>query len=202
MRLRQLYDVLAPVYSRIVPGLFELVTSRAVERLTAGAPASVIEVGVGPGQFLNQLTGRSKAKVFGVDLSRAMLTRAKDNTHGVHLAQADALALPFRNGTFESAVAVFLLDVLPGDDTKNALLELARVLAPGGRLVIGSLQFTNALVRRAWMLAYQVAPDVVGQARPVRIDRFLDEVGLRVLKDEEVPNAVGARVLTLVKAVG
>jgi hypothetical protein len=52
------------------------------------------------------------------------------------------------------------------------------------------------------MLAYQVAPDVVGQARPVRIDRFLDEVGLRVLKDEEVPNAVGARVLTLVKAVG
>lgn len=203
MRLRRLYDFLAPLYERVVPGLFELVTSRAVERLTAGAPASVIEVGVGPGQFLDLLGAKSKARIVGVDISRAMLERArKTSINSVRLAQADTLALPFRNGAFEGAVAVFLLDVLPAEVTRDALLELSRVLAPGGRLVLGSLQLSNGLVRRAWMLAYHVAPDVVGRARPISIDRFLEEVGLRVLKDEEVPNAVGARLLTLVKAVG
>jgi len=53
-----------------------------------------------------------------------------------HFAPADALRLPFSDETFATVVALNLLDRVP--DPARALAELARVTAPGGRLVVGS----------------------------------------------------------------
>ncbi len=52
------------------------------------------------------------------------------------------------------------------------------------------------------MLAYKVLPELVGRVRPVDIDDQLREAGLRVLKEEEIPEFTGVKMLTLVKVLG
>ena len=118
MRISKVYDVLAPVYGRVMPGLYGLATSRAAQRLSAGAPASILEVGVGPGHILTAVGKRNRnATAVGVDISQGMLKqsrRALEKSHvGANLVCGDATRLPFRDGAFEGVVASFLLDSIP-----------------------------------------------------------------------------------------
>jgi demethylmenaquinone methyltransferase/2-methoxy-6-polyprenyl-1,4-benzoquinol methylase len=207
MRISKVYDVLAPVYGRVVPGLYGLATSRAAQRLSAGAPATVLEVGVGPGHILTAVGKRNRnATTVGVDISRGMLRqsrRALEKSHvGANLVCGDATRLPFRDGAFEGVVASFLLDLFQKDKIPNALREMNRVLAPGGRIVVASLQFSSPIIRYAWMAAHRVLPGLAKRVQPVDFREFLEETGLRVLQDEQIPAAAGTRLLTLVKVVG
>jgi ubiquinone/menaquinone biosynthesis methyltransferase len=70
-------------------------------------------------------------RIVGADFSRAMLDRGVAKT-GLPASQADALALPFRPGSFDLATVTFGMRNL--DSYQVGLAELARVLAPGGRL--------------------------------------------------------------------
>ena len=85
----------------------------------------------------------------GVDLSRLSLQQAR--AHGVAPVRADAVRLPFADNSLHCVVAGEVLEHLP--DLESATAELARVLAPGGVLVIDTLNDTRfcriALVRVA-----------------------------------------------------
>ncbi|MFB3111647.1 MAG: class I SAM-dependent methyltransferase [Gemmatimonadales bacterium] len=207
MRISKVYDVLAPVYGRVVPALYELATSRAAQRLSAGAPATILEVGVGPGHILTAVGKRNKSAVsVGIDISRGMLNQSrralKKHDVGANLVCADALHLPFADGAFEGVVASFLLDLFQQRTIPDALREMLRVLAPGGRIVVASLQFSNPILKQAWMLARRVAPDLAKRIQPIDFREFLEGAGLRVLLDEQIPAVAGTRLLTLVKVVG
>ncbi len=207
MRISKVYDVLAPVYGRVVPALYELATSRAAQRLSAGAPATILEVGVGPGHILTAVGKRNKSAVsVGIDISRGMLNQSRraleKHRVGANLVCADALQLPFADGAFEGVVASFLLDLFQQRNIPDALREMLRVLAPGGRIVVASLQFSNPILKQAWMLARRVAPDLAKRIQPIDFREFLESTGLRVLQDEQIPAAAGTRLLTLVKVVG
>ncbi len=76
------------------------------------------------------------ARVVGADFSLPMLSRGSAKT-GLPAVQADALALPFRDGRFDAATVAFGVRNL--EDVDRGLAELARVLRPGGRL--GVLEF-------------------------------------------------------------
>ena len=121
---------------------------------------------------------------------------------GANLVCADALQLPFADGAFEGVVASFLLDLFQQRNIPDALREMLRVLAPGGRIVVASLQFSNPILKQAWMLARRVAPDLAKRIQPIDFREFLEGTGLRVLQDEQIPAAAGTRLLTLVKVVG
>ena len=168
MRISKVYDVLAPMYGRVVPVLYELATSRAAQRLSAGAPATILEVGVGPGHILTAVGKRNKSAVsVGIDISRGMLNesrRALKKHHvGANLVCGDAIQLPFADGAFEGVVASFLLDLFQKRNIPDALREMLRVLAPGGRIVVVSLQFSNPVLKQAWMLASRVAPGLANR---------------------------------------
>ncbi len=207
MRISKVYDVLAPVYGRVVPALYVLATSRAAQRLSAGAPATILEVGVGPGHILTAIGKLNKSAVsVGIDISRGMLNQYRraleKHRVGANLVCADALQLPFANGAFEGVVASFLLDLFQQRNIPDALREMLRVLAPGGRIVVASLQFSNPVLKQAWMLARRVAPDLAKRIQPIDFREFLEGTGLRVLLDEHIPAVAGTRLLTLVKVVG
>ena len=92
---------------------------------------SVLEIGCGSAPCASWLAADSQAFVTGFDLSRGMLARA-DGT--VPLVQADAQALPYRDASFDVAFSVFgALPFVP--DVTAVLVDVARVLRPGGRLV-------------------------------------------------------------------
>ena len=207
MRISKVYDVLAPVYGRVVPALYALATSRAAQRLSAGAPATILEVGVGPGHILTAVGKRNKSAVsVGIDISRGMLNQSRraleKHRVGANLVCADALQLPFADGAFEGVVSSFLLDLFQQRNIPDALREMLRVLAPGGRIVVASLQFSNPVLKQAWMLARRVAPDLAKRIQPIDFREVLESMGLRVLQDEQIPAAAGTRLLTLVKVVG
>ena len=203
MRPKSLYDLLAPLYARFLPGFFERLNTRAVQRVGAGAPATILEVGVGPGRLLSEIAAKGKARVIGVDISRKMLGYARqavrDRKGNAKVVQASGLALPFPDASFEAVVSVLFLGVLSEREIQPALNELTRVLAPGGRIVIASLKFTSPILRRLWMTAYQAIPDLVGKVRPVNIDAQLEPAGLRVIKEEDIPEFTGIRMLTLMR---
>jgi SAM-dependent methyltransferase len=78
---------------------------------------------------------------FGVDLGLDQLRWARaelDRDRGLGLAQANAKALPFRDGSFDRAVSVEMMEHVFRPDRPRVLAEIARVLRPGGRFAIST----------------------------------------------------------------
>jgi len=102
--------------------------------------ARVLDVGCGDGSLASALR-KLGARVLAVDASLPMLQAARSNasgrTNGLLLVQARAEALPLASGSLEAAFAVTVLCHQPRP--QPALLEMARALRPGGRLILGEL---------------------------------------------------------------
>jgi len=111
-----------------------------VELLGAGPGDRVVEVGFGPGLGVAGHLARG-AVVAGVDRSELMVRKAAARVaDAVRDGRADlrpgsAEALPFADGSFTHAMALNSLQFWPSAEA--GLAELRRVLAPGGRLVLG-----------------------------------------------------------------
>lgn len=205
MRVGTLYDLLAPLYQRVLAPLHDVAYSRAAERGLEGGPGSVLEVGIGPGRTVSRLGGGGR-RVVGVDLSPRMLSLARAQLEAdqvrASLARANLLTLPFRTGQFDAVVSTFVVDLLSDEELPVALAELTRVLSPGGRLVLGVMELPNRIARETWMMAYRAVPDLVGRCRPIELDPYVRAQALRVLREESVEGLIGMRVVTMVKAVG
>jgi 2-polyprenyl-6-hydroxyphenyl methylase/3-demethylubiquinone-9 3-methyltransferase len=98
--------------------------------------ALLLDVGCGAGLLGPVLRRRAPGwRHVGVDLSRVSLRLAAQ--HGTTPVVGDALRLPFDAGAFDCVVAGEMLEHLP--DVEGACAELARVLRPGGTLVIDTI---------------------------------------------------------------
>jgi ubiquinone/menaquinone biosynthesis C-methylase UbiE len=100
----------------------------------------LLDVGCGDGAYLIE-AARKGAAVVGVDASEPMLQAARQRGQAlradIEVRRGEAQALPFPEGAFDVVFAVTLLCLQ--SDPAAVLSELARVLAPGGRLVVGEL---------------------------------------------------------------
>ena len=100
----------------------------------------VLDAGCGDGTYAIAAAERG-AVVTAVDISPEMLEAARKRAEargvGFALEREDASSLPYRDDTFDVVLAVTLLCLVP--DADAAIGELARVLRPGGRLVLGEL---------------------------------------------------------------
>jgi SAM-dependent methyltransferase len=103
-----------------------------LEAVAECAPRRVLEVGGGPGELAARIGDELGCEVVMVDISPRMVELAR--ARGVDAQVGDAARLPFADGAFDCAVAAWMLFHLP--DVDRGLAELARVLAPGGRLVV------------------------------------------------------------------
>jgi len=102
-----------------------------------GAAQAILEVGTGTGALIPCLRERAPAAwLVSIDLAHAMLKRARQRSSDATLVQADAHRLPFaqRAGVFDLAVCHNSFPHFA--DVPSALRELARVLVPGGCLLI------------------------------------------------------------------
>jgi ubiquinone/menaquinone biosynthesis C-methylase UbiE len=104
--------------------------------VAARAVGRTLEIGVGTGRNLGLFA--PEVALTGVDVSVPMLARARHRARAlgrpVALLLADAQALPFADGSFDSVVITLSLCTIPDD--RRALVEAGRVLRSGGRLIL------------------------------------------------------------------
>jgi SAM-dependent methyltransferase len=139
------------------------------------AGLEVLDVGTGDAAHAVALAGEG-AQVTGVDVSlpalRAGVIRSGDAGARLPLVAGDAVALPFGSGTFDVAMAVAVLCLTRAPT--QAVAELARVVRPGGRVVLGELG------RWSTWAAWRRVRGWLGAA-PWRDARFWTATGLRRL---------------------
>ena len=129
-----------PYYYR--PLLGKLFTARLNIglRLLDGHYARLLELGYGSGLLMPTLASACD-ELYGVDLEhepdglRDRLARL--GVRPQQLVQANAQAMPFADGFFDAVVAFSIFEHLRAGELRTALAEVARVLAPGGRFLVG-----------------------------------------------------------------
>lgn len=127
--IRRAYDRSAAAYDGRFSPLQAPKYEAVLARLDVPADARVADLGGGTGLLLGHLPALARPPVV-VDFSRAMLAAAPPRAARV---QGDLRRLPLRDASFDRVFAITALLLSPRARV-GALLELARVLAPGGRL--------------------------------------------------------------------
>jgi ubiquinone/menaquinone biosynthesis C-methylase UbiE len=131
------YDVTAEIYDE----RYSLEQHRKYQKALESVPvegAKVLDVGCGSGMFFPEVADEASL-VVGVDVSFGLLLKAKEHTtKNVHIVQADADHLPFRDGTFEAAFSFTVLQNMP--KPQKTLQEIKRVITPKGKIATTGLK--------------------------------------------------------------
>jgi ubiquinone/menaquinone biosynthesis C-methylase UbiE len=136
-RSRQLWDRMAPRYDRAMRRLEPWAIGRDARGwVCAQATGDVLDVAIGTG--LNLPHYPPGVRLTGVDLSPVMLASAAERATGlgltVELREAEAEHLPFADASFDTVVCT--LSLCSVADDRAAVVEMHRVLRPGGQLLL------------------------------------------------------------------
>lgn len=141
-QVEAMFDRIASVYdlmNRVMTvGMDERWRSRAADLAGAGPGTRVLDVATGTGDLAIEMRGRG-AEVVGVDFSEGMLELARKKEPAIEFLAGNALALEFEDNSFDAATVGF--GARNFDDLQRGIDEMARVVRPGGRVVI--LEITN-----------------------------------------------------------
>jgi demethylmenaquinone methyltransferase/2-methoxy-6-polyprenyl-1,4-benzoquinol methylase len=135
-----MFDRIAGPYDRMnsvmTAGLHHRWRSRAVDLAEVGPGSRVLDVATGTGDLAIELAGRVSpgGSVVGCDFSEGMLRRARAKAPGIDFVWGDALALGYADHEFDAATVGF--GARNFGDLDRGLAEMARVVRPGGRVVI------------------------------------------------------------------
>jgi ubiquinone/menaquinone biosynthesis C-methylase UbiE len=178
------YQRIAPFYD-LLDFPFEFGRYRAIRPLLfEGLSGAILDAGVGTGR--NFPFYPHDSRVTGVDISPAMLARAARRFPvarvGVELRQMDVTRLDFPDRYFDAVVATFLFCVLPETLQVPALMEIGRVVKPGGAVRLleytrprGGLRRTMTKIWDPWIgWAY-------GASFDRRTQEHISEAGLQLV---------------------
>jgi phosphatidylethanolamine/phosphatidyl-N-methylethanolamine N-methyltransferase len=134
MSLRHSYTVIAPLYDALLETAGTGVRAASLGQLPQQGDLSILISGIGSGLDLPYLPPCHRYT--GLDLTAAMLSRAKFRTGclRLNLIQGNSMSLPFADEYFDHVVLHLILAIVP--DATTCLQETARVLKPGGSVLI------------------------------------------------------------------
>jgi demethylmenaquinone methyltransferase / 2-methoxy-6-polyprenyl-1,4-benzoquinol methylase len=132
-RIAGFYDVMNSV---MTAGLHHRWRARAADLAALGPGDSALDVACGTGDLAIELARRVGAggEVIGSDFAEEMLDRARAKAPGLVWEWGNALELPYASGRFDAATVGF--GARNFSDLERGLAEMARVVKPGGRVVV------------------------------------------------------------------
>jgi demethylmenaquinone methyltransferase/2-methoxy-6-polyprenyl-1,4-benzoquinol methylase len=136
-QVRAMFDRIAGVYdvmnSVMTAGLHHRWRQRAVDFARVGPGSRALDVATGTGDLAIALAARG-AEVVGSDFSEGMLERARGKDPSITWEWGDAQELPYPDASFDAATVGF--GARNFGDLDRGLAEMARVVKPGGRVVV------------------------------------------------------------------
>jgi cyclopropane fatty-acyl-phospholipid synthase-like methyltransferase len=167
-------------------------TDLFVERVGLQPGERLLDVGCGTGAPAARAVQAVGCRVAGITISRAQAVRARDleRSDGLRgrlaFLMSEALALPFRDGSFHGAWA--LESIFHMGDRLAVLREIARVLRPGGRLVFTDLVEVQLLDRRQRGIVR--ALQIASLARRDEYRGWFEDAGFEGLEIEDLSDRV------------
>ena len=176
--IEKAYARWAPVYDLVFGAVFEQGRHAAIaaaERIGG----CILEVGVGTGISLPYYS--AGVKLYGVDISEPMLRKAQQRVteqglkNVAALAVMDAEHLDFPDASFDAVVAQYVITTVPHPEA--TLDEFARVLKPGGEIILVSRVGAEAGMRRALERWFAPAARKLGWRTEFAFERYAQWAG-------------------------
>lgn len=136
------YDLLNHTLSMNIDKRWRAKVSRELADVLSNPASIVLDIACGTGDLTNELASNSTGRVVGTDFCRPMLDVAVGKNDSLSYIEADAMSLPVPDDQFDAVTIAFGLRNLP--NFRNGLVEMLRILKPGGRLVV--LEFTEPVI--------------------------------------------------------
>ncbi|MEN8169820.1 MAG: class I SAM-dependent methyltransferase [Pseudomonadota bacterium] len=135
MGLKFSYTLIAPLYDPLVAVASETIRAENLKPLRQLKDKEILLMGIGSGLDIPHLPAGNHYT--GIDLTPAMLNKARARVgkrSDIELHEGDVMALPYADSSFDIVIMHLILAVVP--QPQLALSEAARVLRPGGRVLI------------------------------------------------------------------
>lgn len=183
MSLQTSYRIFSPFYDAFVARATSGSRQRSLSRLPAEGGLRVLLSGVGTGLDFEYL--KPGHEYMALDLTHSMLKRSTGKAHNLHMqwTQGDSMALPFADASFDYVVLHLILAVVP--DAERCLAESARVLKPGGQILVFDKFLYHG--QRAWLrrgLSF-ITSRFVTRLNVVFEDVLERVPGLKLISDEK-----------------
>ena len=173
--VRAAYDIVSDLYASRLPDLraeapLDLAMLDAFLE-AVGSDAAVLDAGCGTGRLSRHLAARG-IRVSGIDLSPGMIAEARRSTPGVAFSVASLDRLPFEADAFSGVMLWYSTIHTPRSGQAAIYREAARVLRPGGHLLVGFQYGTGErdlsaryrdLGRDVTLTRYRLLPDEVSE---------------------------------------
>jgi SAM-dependent methyltransferase len=185
-QVRQAWDDVAEAYSRNRDPDGE--DAALVGDLLADLPPqpTVLDVGCGDGK--RTLARLGDARAVGLDFSRRGLDLARGNVPGAALVQGDMVDIPIADGSVDGITAYHAVFHVDRDRHTDVYREFARVLRPGGRVLMTVGTSASEQVRSGWM-GGRMFFSTPGRERTLA---QLREVGFELAWDRHVDDPLGS----------
>ena len=130
---REGWERAAGGYDRLVGSVTRRLNADVLAAAEVGPGVDLLEIGCGPGHLAGE-AAPAGARAVGLDVAEAMLARARENYPALAVQRGSAEELPFPEARFDAVVGNLVILHLARPEAAAA--EAARVLRPGGRLVL------------------------------------------------------------------
>jgi ubiquinone/menaquinone biosynthesis C-methylase UbiE len=194
-RQRQVWRKAAPTYDRKIAGVERGLAAGGREWIGARAVGRVLEVAIGTGRSIPFYA--ADVQLTGIDLTPEMLDLARQRAAGAGLSPelvvGDAEHLPFEDASFDTVVCELGLCSIPRPAV--ALGEMARVLKPGGSLLL--LDHVGSSWPPVWLLQWlveRVTIPVAGEHFTRRQLPLVRAAGLEIVESERLKAGTIERV--------
>jgi len=167
-RIREMFDLISPRYdflNHLLSLNVDVLWRRRAAERCGPDPKRVLDVCTGTGDLALEVRRRWNCDVTASDFAFQMIRRARVKGRGdtgVRFQQADTTRLPFRDGAFDACAVAFGLRNV--SDTDAGIREMARVVKPGGRVVI--LEFAtppSGLLRSGYRFYFSRVLPAIGE---------------------------------------
>jgi len=165
--VRTMFDRIAPVYdpmNRLMTAGLDVRWRRLAAAVVVRPGDRVLDAACGTGDFALADLDAGAREVVGIDFAPRMLERARRKSTEIDWIQADLLALPFPDESFDVATVGFGVRNLA--ELERGLRELRRVLRPGGRIAVLEITRPRGALRPFFSVWFERIVQLAGRLLP------------------------------------